>query len=689
LQAVRARVDVLWFNRSSKRQFKPKGSGGSIHMHTRQRVLWAVLLLAPLIFFSKAVPQTAEDDNEPDIKARVARITYVAGEVQVKRAGETEWERVKQDLPIVEGDQIATDSKARIEIQLSSTAHIRLDENSYLQFVTLRDEGVALSLPSGKLSARLLDFDKDRSYLEIDAPKTTVAVQKAGIYRIDAATEGDRKQVRVSVMESGEARVYSDNAGFTLKNGRSSAMNIDGDDEGDWETAEASRYADAFDTWALDRDVAISTNLKNSYYDKYYDRYIYRAEDLNDNGEWIHTSKYGYVWRPYSNTISSYADWSPYRYGEWRWIPPFGWTWVNDEPWGWATYHHGRWFYDAGYWVWSPYGYYRGHRSWWSPALVFITIFNNNVCWYPLPYSYAYYNYNSHYHSSGHHQGHNNGAPPPVSPTPSTSPTPLLQPEVRGPYRFPAAGQVPSSGVVTMPTGTFGTGPGTVSRAETTMAKGVLAKVPDDPNTIPRLPKYEDISNRVGRTIRVERPIQPRIDTRSTGTEVRKPGSALDSDLRTTRITGRRQPAVTPVPETRQPPQIDREGKKLPDTGSVGRPVSQPDSQPAPVKTIPRTNSETKTETPERQVPKYEAPRRSVEPRVDQPKREEPKREEPRYTAPKQEQPRYEAPKREEPRSSPPPQREQPRNDTPKQQPPPQRSQPSESKPDTTRKKDG
>ena len=92
------------------------------------------------------------------------------------------------------------------------------------------------------------------------------------------------------------------------------------------------------------------------YYDKYYDRDIYGAEDLSDYGEWIYTRKYGYVWKPYPHGDKHYADWSPYRYGNWRWIPPYGWTWVNDEPWGWATYHHGRWIFADGYWAWTPYG---------------------------------------------------------------------------------------------------------------------------------------------------------------------------------------------------------------------------------------------------------------------------------------------------------------------------------------------
>ncbi|MEP6850612.1 MAG: DUF6600 domain-containing protein [Acidobacteriota bacterium] len=677
-------------------------------MYSRQKGLWAVLLLAPMVFSFTGISQTPEDD-EPEVKARVARVTVVTGDVQIKRTGVTDWERVKPDLPVVEGDEIATDANSRVEIQLNTGGHVRLDQNSYLQVLTLKDAGIALSVPRGTMSLRLLDFDKEKSFLEIDAPKTTIAVQKAGIYRIDAGAE-DSRQIRVSVMESGEARVYSGNSGFTVKNGRSSLINIDGAQEGEWETTDASRYADDFDSWALDRDVAIAKRLKDAYYDKYYDRDIYGAEDLNDSGEWIHTNRYGYVWRPYSAATSRYSDWSPYRYGEWRWIPPFGWTWVNDEPWGWATYHHGRWLFDDGYWVWSPYGYYRGHRSWWSPALVVITIFNDNFCWYPLPYNYAYYDYNSYYYGGGgRRHGHHNGQWPGSqnpNPGPHPSPTPGGGGQIWGPGRMGSMPfyQVPLGGVVTTPGSSFGTGKGDIRKAPPEVAKGVLEKNPDDDKTIPRLPKFGDISGKVGGTIRVEKPILARLETKpSMGATERKQGKPLDDDLRSTRVLGKRPPPpAQPDPGTGQPPRVDRGGKKLPDTGAVGRPVKLPDSDTSPVRSIPKVDDSdgSKGETPKAQTPRDDTPRRSVEPRIERPKREEPKyspppnqaqprndppkREEPRYTQPpRQEQPRNEPPKQEQPKSSPPPQREQPRND------PPKRDEPSRSQPEPSKKKDG
>ncbi|HMJ07939.1 MAG TPA: FecR family protein, partial [Pyrinomonadaceae bacterium] len=381
-------------------------------MHSRTKILWAVFLLLPLLSATAVSakllnlpdndPQNIEeDDYVPDVTDRVARLSFISGDVRVRRGDSQEWERAVLNLPLVEGDEIATDPNGRCEIQFNTATHVRLAENSVLKLTAVKDEGIAVSLPQGSLSLVANNFDKARSYFEIDAPQTTIAVERSGVFRVDAGQRsGD--DVRVAVTKDGEARVYSANSGFTLRSGRSATLAISGNYAGEWQTAEAERFADDFDSWTLDRDAVIAKLLNDAYYDKYYDRDMYGAEDLGSNGQWIYTRQYGYVWRPYSSAISGYSDWSPYRYGQWRWVAPYGWTWVGDEPWGWATYHYGRWVWDNGYWAWTPYGYYRNSRSWWQPALVVLTVLNNNVCWYPLPYNYHHYNYNSH-HGGSHH----------------------------------------------------------------------------------------------------------------------------------------------------------------------------------------------------------------------------------------------------------------------------------------------
>ncbi len=470
------------------------------HMYSKRALSLAMSVFAAFAIVSSAnaaeiskvnIPdvlagQTTIDDGQPDVTARVARISFIEGSVQLRRADSDVWEQATLNLPIVEGDEITTDPDARVEIQFDAYTHLRMAENGYLKVLNLKDEGIALSVPQGTISFHLTEFNRDKAYFEVDAPGSTVAVQQSGSFRIDAGKPGDQ-DIRVSVTDAGEARIYSATSGLLLKDGRSARIYVDGRNAGEWETGSAQAYTDDFDSWTSERDEVIARSLQNADYDKYYDSDIYGAEDLNNYGEWVYSRDYGYVWRPSSSAISAYVGWSPYRFGQWRWVPPFGWTWVNDEPWGWATYHHGRWFYDNGYWYWTPYGAIRYARSWWSPALVYITTYGGNICWYPLPYSYPFYNYNYYYYTSsgwpGHHHGGNNGGsggggagPTPTPTPPVVAGGPLSHP--KGP-KTPPLGTVPPTGVVTVETINFGKRNGGTRRAAIERRDRRAVKDPD------------------------------------------------------------------------------------------------------------------------------------------------------------------------------------------------------------------
>ncbi len=459
---------------------------------------------------------------------------------------------------------------------------------------------------------------------------------------------GDQ-EIRVSVTEKGEARVYSATAGFTLKNGRSARVLIEGTNAGEWESADSAQFRDEFDSWSLDRDAAIALRLSNAHYNTYYDNDIYGADDLNGYGDWVHTASYGYVWRPYRNSISSYADWSPYRYGTWRWIPPFGWTWVNDEPWGWATYHHGRWIYDAGSWYWTPYGYYRYARSWWFPGLVVFSIFNNNVCWYPLPYHHRYRNYNAHY--NGHHGGHHNGQPPTINPTGGIKPIPTpLGPPVRVPRvtSTSAIDDVPPSAVVAEATDKFGTGVKGRKVPPLSIAKLALSTSADEGNS-PVLPEYSAVNKRISGEIAVRTPRTATSAERVTvGAAPRTTDTPLDNELRTKRILGGRPPLTTTSTGG-----VKTDSDTAPEprsTGAVGRPpVRQPPVTSPPTRDPVKTGSEVK---PTRIVPSV----RTVTPQSDP----APVRQPPVTAPPVRQPPRTDPPTRQPPRSDPAPVKQRP-----------------------------
>jgi hypothetical protein len=352
-------------------------------MRSTRRSLDATILSLLLMLFATASSVRAEDDYADEYveKARVVRISLIRGEANLKRNGNSEWERARLNFPLVEGDTVSTDRESRLEIQIDARNFVRLESNSILRIVTLRDEGVALSVVEGTVSVRLARFDRDREYFEIDAPKSTMAAEKTGLYRIDVARDG---RVRLTARDGGRARIYSETSGFSLRDGRTAELIVEGAEAGDWELL-AAGPRDSWDSWVDDRERYLAQRMR--YDNKYYDDYVWGAEDLDAYGTWAYVKDYGWIWRPHAAIINNYHDWVPYRHGYWTWCPPYGWTWVGYEPWGWAPYHYGRWVYYNNYWAWCPRSQYYRHRSWWRPALVAFHIsFGDHISWYPLSY---------------------------------------------------------------------------------------------------------------------------------------------------------------------------------------------------------------------------------------------------------------------------------------------------------------
>jgi len=659
-------------------------------MFSARNWLQALAVVVPFLFVSSAFAFVVDDDDVPDVMARVARISYVDDDVQIKHEGYDDWEKATLNLPLMEGDEITTSNFAKLEIQFDSRTFVRVQEKSLLRITTLQDSGIALSLPQGTMTIRVFDFSKDRSYLEVDIPNTTIALQRSGVYRIDTGDK-DSAEARVRVTDGGEARVYSDTSGFTIKSGRASTIYLTGSNAGEWENFDASAFSDSFDSWTSDRDTVIAKRLDNAYYDKYYDRDIYGAEDLNDYGDWVYSRSYGYVWRPSRLSIQGYADWSPYRYGHWRWLPAYGWTWVNDEPWGWATYHYGRWVWDGGVWSWAPYGYYRYHRSWWQPALVVLNVLGGNVCWYPLPYYSHYYNYNWNHHHNGSWNGNRkgaNGRGPIAAPTPDPGTITARRDRSRKPI---ATDAVPPGGVVMVSGEEFGRGRGGIRRPPLDVARTILSHDPETIETPPILPRIEQVRSKVTKEILAETPPIIQIDrTVKTGAGERVANKPLDEDLRRTRIYGNRPPleVQNPTPRTAVPTgsaPLDQP-KETRRTGAVNRPASRPvetRENTTPPIIAPRTEdrkADTSSPKEERRVerPRTEEPRTETPRRIESPKYEPPptRTETPRNDPPKSVEPRSEPPKR----SEPPPQKTEPRSEPKVEKP---------SAPSAPRKKDG
>src|SRR5258705_10478240 len=211
---------------------KTNSSNRSVIMRS-SRLNASLLLLILAVFSTTITARTADDDaDEYDVKARVVRVSLVTGEVSLKRNGNTEWEPVRLNFPLVEGDTVSTDQDSRLELQIDARNFVRLGGRTVLRIVTLRDEGVALSVVEGTATVRLAKFDREDGYFEIDGPKTTFAAEKKWLYRIDVPREG---RVGFTVRDGGSARIYSDTSGFALREGRSAERPSEEGNASAWE----------------------------------------------------------------------------------------------------------------------------------------------------------------------------------------------------------------------------------------------------------------------------------------------------------------------------------------------------------------------------------------------------------------------------------------------------------------------
>ena len=354
----------------------------------------AVFALSTAVF---AQPATQQDDSyDPDSASRgVARISILNGDVSVRRGDSGDFVAAAINAPLVVGDRILTGPNSRAEVQFDWANMIRIGPNSEIRLSELAYRRYQVQLAQGMATFRVLrSSDAD---VEVSTPQVSIRPKREGIYRLSVREDGGESEVTV---RAGEVEVFTPRGVETLRAGRTMQVRGTASDP-EYQIVSAYREDD-WDRWNRNRD----RDLERSASYRYVDRDIYGADDLDDYGQWVSDSTYGYVWTP---RVAS--GWAPYRAGRWTWIDWYGWSWVSYDPWGWAPYHYGRWYQSPRYgWCWYPGGRGFGGRHYWSPALVAFIGFGHggvgigfgNVGWIPL----APYERYHRWYGRGYYGGH-------------------------------------------------------------------------------------------------------------------------------------------------------------------------------------------------------------------------------------------------------------------------------------------
>jgi len=360
----------------------------------RRSIRKAMLAALGLALFASAIPVFAQDagpqDDPPD---RVARLSYLRGDVSFQPAGDDDWVQANLNRPLGTGDKLFTDQSSRVEMEVGA-ATLRLDAQSNFDILNLNDTVAQTELTQGTMSLHVRRVFEGQSY-EVDTPTLAFVINQPGDYRVDIAPDGTSTMVTVF---KGAGDVYGqNNASYSVNAGNSYRFHDAGLQ--DYEVLDIPR-GDEFDTWADSRN----QRYANSPSRQYVSEEVIGSADLDDYGGWSDVPEYGHVWYP----TQVEAGWAPYRDGHWAWVDPWGWTWVDNAAWGFAPSHYGRWVYAGDRWGWCPGPV--AVRPIYAPALVAfvggagfgigVGINTGPVGWFPLgprdvyvPWYHASHNY--------------------------------------------------------------------------------------------------------------------------------------------------------------------------------------------------------------------------------------------------------------------------------------------------------
>lgn len=324
-------------------------------------VLLCLALAAPQLL---AVPGAAADQNYS--YARIVRLSYADGDVQVQRPEEIGWHEAPLNLPIRQGYQIST-GHGRAEIEFESGAVARLAEETHLKFVelALADGGrlTQLSLVRGTATFYANLSSDDR--FSVATPHFAVFIPRNARFRIDAGDDG----ATVSVLK-GDITVEALGASYRVNKNRAFLFRAADEQV----TLARAPDTDAWDRWVEDRENVLSASrlAASSRYARA--SFSYGMSDLDYYGSWHNLPGYGHCWQPRGISIG----WSPYGHGRWMHLGGFM-TWVSFEPWGWTPYHYGHWVYLHSGWYWVPGGFHQ-----WRPSIVYwVNLGGNRWGWGP------------------------------------------------------------------------------------------------------------------------------------------------------------------------------------------------------------------------------------------------------------------------------------------------------------------
>ena len=301
----------------------------------------------------------ADEPQAAKSHARVVRLSYLNGDVTLRRPGSTEDEKALLNTPIQEGFELSTAGSSYAEVEFENGSSARIGERSKLLFQQL-----ALDANGNKLNGLTFEqgygtfhFAPERQPGNQHGRNVAIRLQPdEDVYRVqiaDATITPDGKcefrtdlaedRFRVEVFK-GSVEVAADNQSTRLGEGK-----VLEHQTGSVTLASNTQKGiakDDWDRWTEARDRQEDLTGKDEAVHPTGPSYGW--SDLNTYGEWVTLPGNRFGWSPYAP-----VGWSPYSYGMWQSYPGMGLTWISGDPWGWVTDHCGFWDFDSTFgWYW-------------------------------------------------------------------------------------------------------------------------------------------------------------------------------------------------------------------------------------------------------------------------------------------------------------------------------------------------
>jgi hypothetical protein len=125
----------------------------------------------------------APEVSETQVRAKKGVITFLEGQVEVKKSGEGQWSPARANMILTENDLIRVRSQSRAELILDNQSVLRLSENTMLTLQKMEEEKAAkkenirMEMSMGRLWVRVSKLFNPASRHDIKTPTAIAGVQ--------------------------------------------------------------------------------------------------------------------------------------------------------------------------------------------------------------------------------------------------------------------------------------------------------------------------------------------------------------------------------------------------------------------------------------------------------------------------------------------------------------------------------